>query len=188
VAAAKASVFNTVSDSYVNFFSVLKLEPVLELDETLLETKFRQQQSLFHPDRFVKASPEEKSRAAVQASLINDAYTSLKSKLTRAQHLLLLAGEDVIVHQQHELLPEDLLQQMQWREKLELAVQLQGDHAEQSIENLQKEVVNSMQNQWEQFAPALKKDLPLARQLFFRLQFSAKLLQEIRKVEDKLLD
>ena len=90
-AAATPSTYNSI----MNYFELLALHPVFDLDLTTLESSYFKAQREYHPDRFV-GKPEAERQAAMQRSVdINNAYHTLKEPLTRARYLLHLNGVDV---------------------------------------------------------------------------------------------
>ncbi len=168
-----------------DFFAVLQLPVACEVDGQQLERNYRELQALWHPDRFVTAPQAEKLAAVQQASLLNDAYTTLKSPLARAAHLLQLQGCDPAAHSQADLEPGFLLQQMRLRDALE---ELAADQDEDGLRGLLDSVEGERRVLWQAFSAAIGgKDLQQARRVFYKLQFMVKLQDEIRAVEDRLL-
>lgn len=80
----------------MNYFAILSLEPSFDLAPAALESAYFAAQRQYHPDRSAGKSAEEKLRAAQKSSDVNEAYNTLKQPLTRAQHLLALAGVTVL--------------------------------------------------------------------------------------------
>jgi molecular chaperone HscB len=168
-----------------DFFSVLQLPAACEVDATLLERHYRELQGKWHPDRFAGASAAEKLAALQQASLLNDAYSTLKSPLSRAAHLLQLQGCDAGTHSQADLEPAFLLQQMRLRDAVE---ELESDQDESGLRGLLDSVEGERISLWQAFSAAIAAgDLQQARRDFYKLQFMVKLQDEIRAVEDRLL-
>jgi molecular chaperone HscB len=174
-----------LSGTVADFFAVLQLPVACEVDGRQLEHNYRELQARWHPDRFVAAPQAEKLAAVQQASLLNDAYATLKSPLARAGHLLQLQGCDPAGHDQSDLEPAFLLQQMRLRDALE---ELAGDRDEDGLRGLLDSVEGERRALWQAFSAAIaSKDLQLARRTYYKLQFMVKLLDEIRAVEDRLL-
>ena len=73
-----------------NFFSLLGLPESCAVDEALLDRNYRELQAQWHPDRFASAPQAERLAAVQQASLINDAYATLKTPLRRADQIVVL--------------------------------------------------------------------------------------------------
>ena len=74
------------------YFSVFGLEPRLNLDLAALEREFHRLSRRLHPDRFTRASENEKQWSLADTALLNDAYRTLKDPLRRTEYLLKLAG------------------------------------------------------------------------------------------------
>ena len=68
------------------------LPPKLDLDGKALETQFYRYSRKLHPDVHARASQEEQDWSLAQASLLNDAYRTLKNPLERTKYLLRLEG------------------------------------------------------------------------------------------------
>jgi molecular chaperone HscB len=174
-----------LSGPVTDFFAVLQLPVACEVDTATLERNYRELQGQWHPDRFAGAPQAEKLAAMQKASLLNDAYTTLKSPLSRAAHLLQLQGCDTDTHSQTDLEPAFLLQQMRLRDALE---ELAADQDEAGLRGLLDSVEGERVSLWRTFTTAMAgKDLPQARRVFYKLQFMVKLQEEIRAVEDRLL-
>ncbi|MES2624823.1 MAG: Fe-S protein assembly co-chaperone HscB [Pseudomonadota bacterium] len=169
-----------------NFFSLFDLPLSSEVDKELLEQKYKQLQVQLHPDRHVNSDGSSKLAAIQQASMINDAYATLKSPLRRAEHLLQVKGIDTSVYDQSELDKGFLLAQLRLREELE---ELQQQAEPQALEALQQRVEKQLANIWSGFSAQISSgNYPAAYLTFRELQFLHKLIDEIREAEDKLLD
>lgn len=168
-----------------DYFAVLQLPAACEVDTAQLERNYRLLQSQWHPDRFAGAAPAEKLAAVQMASLVNDAHVTLKSPLARAAHLLQLHGCDVGSHAQTDLEPAFLFHQIELRDQLE-ALATAGDEA--GLATLAAAVEQERDAHWRAFTTAVDaNDFALARRVFYKLQFTVKLQDEIRAVEDRLL-
>jgi molecular chaperone HscB len=78
-----------------NYFSVFGLEPHLNLDLAALETEFHRLSRRLHPDRFARASENEKGWSLADTALLNDAYRTLKDPIRRTEYLLKLMGAQI---------------------------------------------------------------------------------------------
>ena len=78
-----------------DYFSVFGLEPRLNLDLTTLEKEFHRLSRKLHPDRFARASENEREWSLADTALLNDAYRTLKNLLQRTQYLLKLHGAEI---------------------------------------------------------------------------------------------
>lgn len=177
-----------VNDFHINrnFFELLGLPPGCNVDITLLEQHYRQLQAELHPDRFVNAGADQRLAALQQSSLLNDAYTTLKSPLLRAEHLLALHGIDAREHVQSHMDSAFLLNQMQLRETLE---GLQQKQDLTGLANLQTQAKNDVSAVWQGFVSTMEAaQFDKAKRLFHKLQFLYKLIDEIAEAEDRVLD
>jgi len=82
-----------------------------------LDDKFRALSRKLHPDRFVRASSQERRFSLEQTTLLNDAYRTLKDPVRRATHLLELRG----VSGEIKMSPDFLEETLDDREKLDAA-------------------------------------------------------------------
>lgn len=75
-----------------DYFSILQLPRRLEIDLPALEAKFYRYSRKLHPDLYARAPEQEQQWSTAQASLLNDAYRTLKDPLERTKYLLRLEG------------------------------------------------------------------------------------------------
>ena len=68
------------------------LSPKLNLDVQALEKQFYRYSRKLHPDVHARASQQEQEWSLAQASLLNDAYRTLKNPIDRTKYLLRLEG------------------------------------------------------------------------------------------------
>ena len=77
------------------FFTVFGLLPRLNLDLVMLEHEFHRLSRKLHPDRFGRASEQEKEWSLAGSSLLNDAYRTLKDPIQRTRYVLRLHGAEI---------------------------------------------------------------------------------------------
>jgi len=75
-----------------DYFAMFGLPPKLDLDAWALEKQFYRYSRKLHPDVHARASQQEQEWSLAQASLLNDAYRTLKNPLERTRYLLKLEG------------------------------------------------------------------------------------------------
>jgi molecular chaperone HscB len=75
-----------------SYFAAFNLPPKLDLDVAALEKQFYRLSRKLHPDVHARATPQEQEWSLAQASLLNDAYRTLKNPLERTKYLLKLEG------------------------------------------------------------------------------------------------
>jgi molecular chaperone HscB len=171
----------------MNYFELFGLVEGFELDTRQLAETYRQLQTQFHPDRFATA-PEREQLAAVQrAAQINDAFTTLKAPLRRAEYLLSLRGTELRGEQQTLQDTAFLMQQLEWRERL---ADLKGETApERAIKDFRQEIRHDHQLLMQQLTQALATgEDPRAADCVRKLKFVDKLLEELERFEDSLFE
>jgi molecular chaperone HscB len=77
---------------HAGYFAMFGLPVKLDLDAHALEKQFYRYSRKLHPDVHARASVEEQEWSLTQASLLNDAYRTLKNPLERTKYLLQLEG------------------------------------------------------------------------------------------------
>ena len=75
-----------------DFFAFLGLPRRLGIDAQELERRFRELSRKFHPDYFYNAAPAERLASLERSSYLNDAYRTLRSPVSRIEHLLAIEG------------------------------------------------------------------------------------------------
>ncbi|MGL6048802.1 MAG: co-chaperone HscB [Aeromonas salmonicida] len=171
----------------MNHFELFGLVEGFELDTRQLAETYRQLQTQFHPDRFA-TSPEREQLVAVQrAAQINDAYTTLKTPLRRAEYLLSLRGTDIRGEQQTLQDTSFLMQQLEWRERL---ADLKGEaDPEGAIKDFRQEIGHDHQLLMQQLTLTLAAgDDLIAADCVRKLKFVDKLLEELERFEDSLFE
>src|SRR5438128_9495480 len=143
-----------------------------------LDEKFRALSRKLHPDRFARATPQERRYSLEQTTRLNEAYKTLKDPVRRAEHLLSLRG----VQGDPKMTPEFLEQTMEDREKL-LEAKMSGEpldalaagvreKRDQTLLDVRRLVENG-------------GDLSRAAELLARMRYYARYLDEVegRSVE-----
>jgi molecular chaperone HscB len=90
----------------MKFYDALGLEPKLALDSDDLKRRFYDRSRQWHPDRFSRASSEEKQRSEEMTSMLNDAFRTLREPVTRAEYFLRESGLELSKDAPPELLEE----------------------------------------------------------------------------------
>ena len=168
-----------------NHFELFGLPPSFALDSAALEQAYRALQSQVHPDKFAHL-PQAQQRASMQWSTrANEAYQVLKSPLTRAQYLLQLQGIDALAEHDTAMPGDFLLQQMEWREGIQVAREAADVEALQAIE---AELVSAVRQLRAGLARQLDEqhDYLGAAQSVRKLKFMDKLVIEIHDTYEAL--
>ncbi|MGV2703583.1 UNVERIFIED_CONTAM: co-chaperone HscB [Aeromonas salmonicida] len=171
----------------MNHFELFGLVEGFELDTRQLADTYRQLQTQFHPDRFATAPEREQLVAVQRAAQINDAYTTLKTPLRRAEYLLSLRGTDIRGEQQTLQDTSFLMQQLEWRERL---ADLKGEaDPEGAIKDFRQEIGHDHQLLMQQLTLTLTAgDDLIAADCVRKLKFVDKLLEELERFEDSLFE
>ena len=113
-------------------FELMGLPRQFVLDRGQLDARWKELQKQTHPDRFA-AEGGVAQRVAMQWSVrINEAYQRLKNPLKRAAYLCELFGVPVRAEDNTAMPAAFLMQQMEWREALEEAQDLDAVEALQA--------------------------------------------------------
>lgn len=115
-------------------FSLFSLPRRFALDEATLDAAWRQWMAGVHPDRHASGSAVDQRLAAQWATRINEAYRRLKDPVRRAAYLCELHGSPVSLEGSQGLSTAFLMQQMEWREAVEVA------HSAQALEAIESQV------------------------------------------------
>jgi molecular chaperone HscB len=90
----------------MKYYDALGLEPKLALDLDDLKKRFYDRSRQWHPDRFSRASSEEKQRSEEMTSMLNDAFRALRDPVARAEYFLRESGLELSKDAPPELLEE----------------------------------------------------------------------------------
>jgi molecular chaperone HscB len=78
-----------------DYFQVFGLQRGFQIDLDALEREFHRLSRKLHPDRFARATPQEREWSLADTALLNDAYRTLKDPLHRTEYLLKLEGAEI---------------------------------------------------------------------------------------------
>lgn len=168
-----------------NYFQLFSFDESFQVEVESLDQAYKALQALYHPDKVVNSNAAERLQALQISSILNDAYTTLKSPLKRAAYLLTLHDVDPEENNQAHLGSDFLFKQIELREHLETLSQREDiDGLEEFKLSIEKEV-QSYLNGFEQHY--LQKNYTDAKPVYSKLQFLYKLLSEIDTLEESLL-
>lgn len=170
-----------------NHFEIFSIPSGWQIDRALLDSRYRQLQRECHPDRYAAKGDVEKRLAMQTTSLINQAYETLKSPLKRAQYMLEVEGIDAA---QESHITSDisfLMQQIGFRETLDELRDSTDPLAGLDI------IRNDVQAEYQQLQESFEAQHKLANfndalDTVAKMQFFAKLLEEIEQREEELED
>src|SRR5690348_6283360 len=152
-------------------FAVLGLRASFD-EPAGLDDQFRMLSRKLHPDRFARATPQERRYSLEQTTLLNDAYKTIKDPVRRAEHLLALRG----IKGDPKMSPEFLEQTLEDREKLAEA-KLSGEPLDALAAG-----VRAKRDQTLGAVRALVEnggDLARAAELLARMRYYARYLDEV---------
>jgi molecular chaperone HscB len=170
----------------MNYFELYNLPEQFAIDLIKLKEHYQTLQKLTHPDRFATASEQQKRLYLTKNSQVNDAYSVLKSPVTRGEHLLIVRGVELPSEQDTVGDVEFLMEQMEWRESLEDA------STEEALEKLVTDNFDVLVAQekviCELLSPNRDEDNLAAAQELAKMKFMLKLANEIETKLDRITD
>ncbi|MDH2925351.1 co-chaperone protein HscB [Nicoletella semolina] len=170
-----------------NPFSLFNLPVQFSVDRELLSERYLTLQKQLHPDNFASHSVQEQRLAIQKSAEINDAFQVLKSPVRRAESIILInTGETQNVEEKSMRDMDFLMQQLEWREKLEHI-----EHTQNETEltvflkqiNTQEAVIIA-----ELDATLSAKNWQKATALCDKLRYIQKLITEIERVEEAFFE
>ena len=171
-----------------NYFELFGMPAGFVLDPGALATRYRDLQKVVHPDRYASAGEHSQRLSLQGATLVNEAYETLKDPLKRAQYLLRLKGLEVDGQNNTLNDPAFLMEQMELREAL-AEVRSSAD-PQGSLDVLLREIGGMIQAQIAQLAVLFEDGTPqglvTAAQSVQKMQFLNKLHAEAEAVEAEL--
>ena len=171
----------------MNYFELFGLSPQFELDSQTLAETYRGLQMQFHPDKFAAHPDGERLQAVQVAARINDAYTTLKLPLNRAEYLLSLQGVELNAEQQTLKDPLFLMQQMEWREQLEELAEAAAVLT--AMMAFEQELQQATGDYYAELSAQLAHaDWQAAADTVRKLKFMTKLHAELERLEDAQQD
>ncbi|MEB3766472.1 Fe-S protein assembly co-chaperone HscB [Acinetobacter sp. MD2] len=161
----------------MNHFELFGLTTALDIDLAVLKSQFLKLQQQYHPDK-----AQDKQQALIQSSEINQAYKVLSLVDSRAAYLLSLKKQDQGLEQSiHDF--EFLQSALEIREQLDEAV------AENQLVGLKQEVEQWILSLVREFKIDYDaEDWSEARDTVRKLKFFQRVMNDIEKAEDRLLD
>jgi len=155
-----------------DYFSLLGLPPVFDIDPADLEKRYFSVQRAVHPDSVAGKSAHERTLAISRSMQVNAAYETLKSPLKRAQYLLELNGIKTDSVKPSQML---LLEMMELRERLAETQQIN------EIEKLEAQNLQDRQNLITKISQTFRGNrIILAGELAMHLSYLSKISEEIR--------
>ena len=175
-------------DFNTDHFSLFELPARFRLDAALLDRRYLEMQSRVHPDRFAAADAGSQRLSLQGATLVNEAFATLKDPLKRAQYLLALRGVEQDPQKSTLNDPAFLMQQMELREALAAVSSAQDPRAR--LDALLDEIGGMIKHQLARLAVQLEDggadQLAAAAETIQKMQFLNKLHAQAEAIEADL--
>jgi len=169
-----------------NYFQLFDLETSFFVDDKALNKAYQAQVTRFHPDNFATKSQAEKLQALQSTSLLNSAYTALKTPLNRASYLLNLEDVNPFDEKDTNMDANFLVSQIELREQLEDIKELQDNTVlDNFIERVQDFINDNVASISEAFSQS--RDLQEIKKLVRELKFYDQLNKEANRLMDEWL-
>lgn len=170
-----------------NYFELFRIPVEYRIDLDDLAQRYREAQQRVHPDRYANAPDMERRLAVQQATMINDAYRTLRDPLLRAEYLLKLNGIELVAGQtiQDKVF---LMEQMELREDMD-EVRSKGDVTGLAlfIRRLDAHIAALQTDLTLQFAEDTAEGYQKAYQNVLKYSFFKRLRSEAEAIEDDLV-
>jgi molecular chaperone HscB len=161
----------------MNHFELFNLPVLLDIDLAVLKSEFLKLQQQYHPDK-----AENKDEALIKSSEINQAFKILSNVDSRAGYLLKLKKQDF--HLDQSISDFEFLQ-----DALEIREQLEEARSSEALNSLRIEVQQWIDGLAREFKiDYADEDWAESRDTVRKLRFFVKVLADIEKAEDRLLD
>jgi len=169
-----------------NYFELFDLKTSFFVDDETLKKAYQAQVTRFHPDNFATKSQAEKLQALQNTSLVNSAYTALKTPLNRASYLLNLEDVNPFDEKDTNMDANFLVSQIELREQLESIKEQQDNLAlDDFIERVQDFIRDNVASISEAFSHS--RDLQEIKTLVRELKFYDQLKKEANILMDEWL-
>lgn len=161
----------------MNHFELFNLPAALDIDLATLKANFLKLQQQYHPDK-----AENKDQALIKSSEINQAYKVLANVDSRAGYLLTLKKQDY--HLDQSINDFEFLQSA-----LEIREQLDEAHTSEQLDSLKNEVQQWIDGLIREFKIDYEaEEWADSRDTVRKLRFFQKVMNDILKAEDRILD
>ena len=168
-----------------NYFDLFAINTQFDVDLSKLELAYEKKIAEFHPDKFATQSEHNKSIAIQNTALVNTAYNTLKSPLTRAVYLLELNGIQAFDEKDTRMAADFLTRQIELREQLESIQSEQNTLAlDDFLETVQQHIQHNTAQIKQSFA---SHDLHTVKNLVRELKFYTQLNDQANRLMDEWL-
>lgn len=169
-----------------NYFSMLGLPERYAIDLQALERAWKAVQGAVHPDRFASGTDAQRLVALQYSTHINEAHDTLKDPIRRASYLCQLHGVQVDAERNTAMPADFLVQQMEWREALDDAVQAQDPDAigqlEAELASATAETELLIEHLLDRQTPDYQRAAEEVRRMMFLAKFKSQIDLEQRRI------
>nr|XP_014089396.1 iron-sulfur cluster co-chaperone protein HscB [Bactrocera oleae]XP_014089397.1 iron-sulfur cluster co-chaperone protein HscB [Bactrocera oleae] len=168
-------------DMEINYFHLLNFPNNFPLEQQELTRRFRQLQTLVHPDKFSNRTSREQNNSADWSALINRAYKTLSAPIERGQYLLKLEGEQM--PQDNSTLNKEFLMEM-----MELNEEVEDAKSSEDLERLNESIVQQLNEAVKELSIAFEsKALPAAKLLLVKMKYLLSVQKSIKNKLQKMM-
>ncbi|KAJ6656620.1 hypothetical protein lerEdw1_003507, partial [Lerista edwardsae] len=158
-----------------DLFRTMGCEVTFRLDVAQLQRQFWSLQRSLHPDNFSQRPQAEQGFSEQHSSLVNKAYRTLRSPLSRGLYLLELSGVELERGTDHQASPDFLTEVLEMNEKLAEA------DGEGKIEALGADLAAKQEELTEGVGRAFDRgDLQEAKRLLAKMKYFANLEDKVK--------
>ncbi|TAN77028.1 MAG: Fe-S protein assembly co-chaperone HscB [Gallionella sp.] len=172
-------------DFQQNYLQLFGLAQSYRIDTAQLERQYRALQARVHPDKHANLPDAEQRVAMQRATLVNEAYQTLRNPIRRARYLLSLHGVDTREETNTAMPPDFLMAQMDWREAVIEARQARDAATLAQLETRMQSETCELEARLAVKIDA-EKDYAAAAELVRKLRFMEKLAEEIHAAYDAI--
>ncbi|HRE30866.1 MAG TPA: Fe-S protein assembly co-chaperone HscB [Candidatus Berkiella sp.] len=160
-----------------DYFALFGVAPAFTQDLPTLKARYLELQQTMHPDNFVNALAHERQLAISYAAAVNDAIKVLSCPLQRAIYLLKIKGVDTQSETDTQMPMAFLAEQMELREQL---MDISDESERITLENKINDAWQVCEKGLTETLDATQTDLPAARLWVRKMQFYARLREEVQ--------
>ncbi len=168
-----------------NYFELFGIEADFNVDKSALHSQQHQLQAMFHPDRFVTASEQDRRLSVQQASLVNEAYQTLINPVKRARYMLKVSGLELNDENETTSDIDFLMEQITLMEQLEAC----REHADPlaQCDQIEANLKCRAQQLSDEFAHSFEAgDLCGARIISRKMQFIQRIQEQVAELQFEL--
>ena len=172
-------------DFQKNHFQLFGIAQSYQIDMARLEQQYRALQAQVHPDKSAHLPDTEQRMAMQRATLVNEAYQTLRNPLRRARYLLSLYSVDT-QEENNTVMPQGFLMvQMELREAV---IEAQQARDAAALAQLEARLQRETRELEAQLAVKIdtEKDYAAAAGSVRKLRFMEKLAEEIHAAYDAI--